>query len=91
MSEAQNIAVEALEIVNGRRELYGQPEDNFANIAAFWATYLGREITSIDVARMMQLMKIARQMHTHKRDNLVDLIGYALCEERIRNPEAQQA
>ena len=45
-------------IINGERQgTYGNAEDNFANIAAFWSTYLNREISSTDVANMMILMK----------------------------------
>ena len=40
-------------------------------------------ITGHDVAMMMCLLKIARQTYAPKRDNLVDLAGYAALAQRI--------
>lgn len=69
-----------------RNSAYGNPEDNFANIAAYWSRYLSDsakleiELSAQDVAYMMVLMKIARlstnPMHF---DSLVDVAGYAAC------------
>ena len=47
--------------VMGKREQdYGSPESNFQVIANFWSTYLNREISTVDVAMMMALLKISR-------------------------------
>ena len=35
------------------------------------------------VALMIAMVKVSRESHKHKHDNLVDLIGYALCADRI--------
>ncbi len=73
-------------ICNDRNEQYGEPEDNFCKIAAFWSAYLDRQITSADVATMMCLFKIARiATGGHKTDNWVDLIGYAACGGECAN------
>lgn len=70
--------------VNGDREHdYGTPEDNFKTIADLWSAYLGKEISSIDVAMMMALMKIARIKAGTKPDSFVDLAGYAACGAEI--------
>jgi hypothetical protein len=50
-------------------------------IAELWSAYLGDTITAWDVARMMILLKIARDKFTPKEDNLVDICGYARCLE----------
>lgn len=75
---------EAFKTINGeRQDAYGNPEDTFGIIAGFWQTYLkGRgmavEVNSLDVAHMMCLLKIARETGGKgKRDNIVDLLGYA--------------
>lgn len=75
---------EAFKTINGeRQDAYGNPEDTFGIIAGFWQTYLqGRgmavEVSSLDVAHMMCLLKIARETGGKgKRDNVVDLLGYA--------------
>jgi hypothetical protein len=92
MSEVQpkSIAQQAEEIVLGRREQYGQPEDNFKWIAAMW-TGLGMqghdEFTMKQVALMMCCVKLAREVHQPKEDNLIDLIGYTLCADRIEKME----
>lgn len=66
-------------IINGERQgTYGNAEDNFANIAAFWSTYLNSPIDSTDVANMMILMKVARNSSgVYKDDNYIDICGYA--------------
>lgn len=74
------ILLEAHALINGqRREQYGDPLEGFSRIAALWNDYLGlREpLTPEDVAIMMILLKIARQRHERKADNLVDIAGYA--------------
>ena len=74
-------------VLKDRNSTYGSPEDNFRRIAELWNAYLkirpvdaGAPITSIDVAQMMLLMKVARLAHnpTHK-DSWVDAAGYAAC------------
>lgn len=66
-------------IINGERQgTYGNAEDNFASIAAFWSTYLNTPIDSTDVANMTILMKVARNSSgVYKDDNYIDICGYA--------------
>jgi hypothetical protein len=71
-------------IVTQRRRDYAHPLLNFLRIAIFWNAYLGDvRITPVDVAMLMNLMKIARHMQTPKEDNFVDLIGYTVCVEAM--------
>ena len=81
MTEREKILEEAKQIIcEDRNNQYGEPEDNFANIAALWSIYLGVELDSYDVGMLMVLFKTARMMTgPYKRDSLVDLIGYAAC------------
>ena len=68
---------------------YGHPRQNFQRIADLWDVYLANQpgdelrITPQDVAAMMILMKIARQQHTPKDDNLVDIAGYVKCWDML--------
>jgi len=72
-------------ICGERQDQYGNPEDSFALVGAYWATYLQEKakdgtviISAKDVAHMMILFKVARcQGQTPKRDNYVDICGYA--------------
>ena len=80
----ETVLDEAKRIVNGdRNEQYGEPEDTFAEIAALWEIYLECAISPRDVAMMMILLKVARDNNKHKRDNLVDICGYAACAEKL--------
>lgn len=74
-----DILDKAKTIINGERQgTYGNAEDNFASIAAFWSTYLNTAINSTDVANMMILMKVARNASgVYKDDNYIDICGYA--------------
>lgn len=67
-------------IYSDRRIAYGEAE-SFNLIAEYWSSYLGREISALDVANMMILLKIARtgnvDQRTYHRDNYVDIAGYA--------------
>lgn len=63
---------------NDRNKDYGDPADNFAAIANMWSAYKGIVFTAHDVAAMMVLVKVARlSTSPAKRDNWVDIAGYA--------------
>jgi len=89
--EQQTAVAEAQAIVYGdREETYGHPAKNLNAIAEMWTTYLnskewGQGLTARDVCQMMVLLKIARDAHKQKRDNVVDELGYLMlidrCEE----------
>lgn len=71
-------------VLQDRNHTHGNPEDNFANIAAFWRSYLQMrqtiELTAKDVAHMMVLFKLARlATNSAHEDSTVDVIGYAAC------------
>ena len=71
--------------INGHREEdYGSPEDNFSIISKLWSAYKGVEFTSVDVALMLALLKIARARSGKGTDDcFVDLAGYAACAGEI--------
>lgn len=89
-SDESSVAVEAQSLVYGDRQgQYGHPRDNFTVTAQLWTVVLqhkledGAFVTPEDVARCMRMVKEARQLHAPKRDNLVDIIGYAIAEDRL--------
>jgi hypothetical protein len=68
-----------------RQDQYGNPEDNFGTIAQLWSIYLKTAVSSLDVAMMMALLKIARiKTGTATEDSFVDLAGYSACGAEIR-------
>lgn len=71
------ILQEAFRLINGERQSeYGEPCESFRRVAAMWSAYLGIEIDGHDVACLMVLLKIVRERHAHKADNLIDAAGY---------------
>lgn len=67
-----SILQEAMDLVQGDRRIdYGDIATYFARIAAFWSTYLDAHVTTLDVAKMMMLLKIARAKHNNHRDSYI--------------------
>ena len=80
----KKLAEEANELVNGdRQKSYGHPRKNFQLTADLWSVVLGVPVTPEQVALCMLQVKIARELHAPKRDNLVDAIGYILTYEKL--------
>jgi len=84
--EPESILEEAARITSGDRQRdYGHPLVNFDRLASLWNSYLGirqdttAPINAVDTGFMMLLTKIARHVNTPKRDNIVDICGYARC------------
>lgn len=74
----KTVLEEASQIVNGARQSdYGTPERNIGCIAKMWSSYLGVNISPRDVCSMMILLKVSREVNAPKRDNAVDIAGYA--------------
>ena len=82
----------AASIVSGEREQqYGSPENSFAMIAALWSAYLRADISDVDVAMMMAMLKIARiRSGRGSMDSFVDLAGYAACGGEIYAQRPQE-
>jgi len=69
---------EAIQVItHDRQDQYGNAEDCFADIAALWSVELDMPISTRQVARMMVLLKCARDKANPKHDNVVDIAGYA--------------
>ena len=80
MKEMKEILLEAEELVNGERQwAYDHPFDNCQRIGIIWGVILneGIPVPPEKVALCLAGLKIAREVHRHKRENLVDLAGYA--------------
>lgn len=78
------ILQEAQGLVSGdRNTAYGHPAADFQRIAQLWSAYLGYPVDPRDVGMLLVLMKVARERHSHRRDNLVDIAGYAYCNSLL--------
>jgi len=90
----ESILDEAKRITEGtRRAEYGAPADDFARAAHMWTGILaaklrdGQAVTAMDIPLCMVAIKLARQSHHHKRDNLVDIAGYARTAAMVAGEE----
>jgi hypothetical protein len=84
----------AKRITAGSRQAdYGHPADDFAKTAHMWTGIFagrlreGAAVTAMDVPLCMIAVKLARQVHRHKRDNLVDIAGYARTASMVAGDE----
>lgn len=80
MNRAETLEAAKKCVCGDREQDYGNPEDNFALIAALWSAYLGIDISPLDVPNMLIHVKQARSKSGHaKDDNWIDIAGYAAC------------
>lgn len=74
----ENILKEADRIVGGdRNAAYGHPKTDFERTAKIWSAILGVEVKAEQVPLCMIGVKMSRQCNAAKRDNWVDMAGYA--------------
>ena len=67
-------------VTKDRAATHGNMEDNFREIAELWTQYTERTFSSLDVAVMMTLLKIARlKSNPDNADNWIDACGYLAC------------
>jgi hypothetical protein len=89
-ADESTIAVEAQAAVYGPREGdYGHPREDFTRTAIIWTGLLqhkladGAFIDADDIARCMIGVKLSRDVHSPKRDNRVDGVGYFITLDRL--------
>lgn len=92
-----SILDEAMHATAGdRRRDYDRASANHQRIAGVWNWYVSARpdplapLTPLDCAQMMILLKVARAAHHPKRDNFVDIAGYAKCASQICGFETEE-
>lgn len=95
---AETCVQEAQRLVYGDRGRdYGHPLDDYERTAAIWTALLGDKlrfgetISAEDAVRCMVAVKLSRDVHAEKRDNRVDMAGYAECLQRITDERLRRA
>lgn len=82
----ETICGEADRLVAGaRQEAYGHPSEDLARTGTMWSALLGlpQPIPAWKVGLCMIALKMSRECNTPKRDNLVDIAGYARTIELV--------
>lgn len=71
-------------VVADRRQLYGEPEDLFDQVAKRWSFVLGTKVTAAQVALCLIDLKLARLTRDPSHlDSIVDVAGYAACLREV--------
>jgi hypothetical protein len=86
---SKSVSLDAHALVHGvRRKEYGPVRDSFQWVADLANVVLpGKDLSPEDIALLMICVKLARERHSHKRDNLVDLCGYADLLQQLHEGE----
>ena len=87
MNEENNKSIlsEAEEIVNGSRHSdYGDARESFSRVATIASVMTGKELAPEDCCAVLMAVKLVRESFAHKRDNLIDLCGYAYIMNEIK-------
>lgn len=81
-------------ITDGARyQDYGHPADDFERVAQMWTAILSEKlitnqrVSAEDIPLCMIAVKLSRQVHCHKWDNLVDIAGYACTAAMVAGDE----
>lgn len=92
----ESILETAIKITSGdRRRDYDSATPNHERIAGAWNWYIrsrkynNDELSALDVAHMMILLKMARGCYTPTIDTYVDIAGYAKCSAQIAGFEKE--
>jgi hypothetical protein len=96
MSDRTSVLTEAEGLVHGDRNAsYGHPLDDYTRtagmVSAMLAHKLASPITAEEMLLVMCCVKLSRQTHLPKRDNMTDLAGYAECEQWCIDERARRA
>lgn len=90
LSRALDLLKDASEVITDREPLYGSAEKHWKATASCFQAYLERRgvtftspILAEDIGMFFILDKVMRQGNRVKRDNLLDVCGYAACAQRV--------
>lgn len=75
---SETVLQEADRLISGdRRTEYGSVQESFEAVARGWTDIIGAPVTATQVSLCMVWLKVMRETVKDKRDNWVDIAGYA--------------
>lgn len=76
MSGYSDILREAADIAEERQKSYGEVIENLKETCAVAKQMFGLELSMTTAAKFLISLKVSRQKHQHKEDNILDTINY---------------
>ena len=74
-----------------RNRIYGNPLQNFIDMARLWSVILGIEVTPSQVSLCLICLKLSRLKNTPQHaDSWVDIAGYAACGAEVSESSTSQ-
>jgi hypothetical protein len=81
---AENLLLQAAEIVKERRAAYGHSKTMMASVARRWSETLGQTVTPEEVVLCLIDLKLVRLAHDPQhRDSILDVAGYAAVLDEV--------
>lgn len=89
--EINSILTEAEKLIHGaRNETYGDATEDYTRTVGLFKEMYGdlkvSDLTAIHGMMFMVCVKLSREAHLHKRDNLLDAAGYLALIEEAHDP-----
>lgn len=78
-------------VMGDRGQNYGHPIVDFSRTAKIWTALKDVEFTPSDVAKFMIAVKLSRETNNPKRDNRIDMAGYALTLDMVEEFDPNRA
>jgi len=92
MNFDESILQEAERITtNSRQEQYGNVEQSFSTYKGILKSTFNIELTEVEIVKVLMAIKLGREQYQHKRDNLVDLCGYAKLLQQLEEINQNKA
>ena len=80
------------EVIDRRRQVYGEPGETFPRVAQMWSGLIGHEIKAWEVPLMMVAHKMLRtDVMPEYSDNSDDILGYMDIFFELMGPDMIQA
>ena len=81
---ADNLLLQAAELVKERRAAYGHSKTMMAAVARRWSETLGQAVTPEEVVLCLIDLKLVRLAHDPQhRDSILDVAGYAAVLDEV--------